>query len=179
METITIEVRREDVYEEVAKATDYTGAKLVGADADARDRILAGDEDLITLSRLWDEAALVCNENFKEMTTGPLNFISLALNEYDERSRILANSGHNQDGGDNPGEDYRITLEVSKAFDKGLAGSVEAAVRSFFIASIIGGWFVFANKGEAAAYFAQAGDVLKSAERMLYSRRRPGKPTFG
>ena len=32
METITVQIFKDDVYEEVAKATDYTGAKLIDGD---------------------------------------------------------------------------------------------------------------------------------------------------
>ena len=63
METITIQIFQDDVYEEVAKATDYTGSKLIDSDDTARDRILAADDDLAELSRFWVEAALATNEN--------------------------------------------------------------------------------------------------------------------
>ena len=52
METITIQVFKDDVYEEVAKATDYTGAKLIDGDEKARDRILATDNELSDLGRV-------------------------------------------------------------------------------------------------------------------------------
>ena len=49
METITITISQSDVYNEVAKATDYTGSKLIDGDENARNRILAVDDD----SRNW------------------------------------------------------------------------------------------------------------------------------
>lgn len=54
METITVQIFKDDVYEEVAKATDYTGAKLIDGDEGARDRILATDSDLSDLGRFWE-----------------------------------------------------------------------------------------------------------------------------
>lgn len=148
METITIQIQKDEVYEEVAKTTDYTGAKLIDGDDKARDRILAADEDLATLGRFWEEAVLATNENLKEMLVS----------------------------GRNAGSSYTAILEVSKAFDKALTPSVESTLRSFFIASIIGQWFKFANKGEAADYFGHAAEMMNSVERLLYNRRRPAIP---
>lgn len=148
METIRISISREDVYEEVAKATDYTGSKIDGEDGEARDRILADDEDLKNLGRFWDEAVVAVNENFKEMLVS----------------------------GEGDGTRYQGVLEVSKSFDKSLAPSVESTLRSAMIALIIGQWFKFANKGEAKDYFMQGAEFLTAAERLLYSRRKPSIP---
>lgn len=153
METITLQVRQPDVYAEVAKATDYTGSKLIDTDASARERILAADDDLSELGRFWQEAATAADEELKEM--------------------LIESGTRTLQGGEKA---YECRLEVSVAFDKALRASVESALRSFFIASIIGQWFKFANKGEAADYFSQAGEQIAAAERLLYSRRRPSVP---
>lgn len=153
METITIQVTKEEVYGEVAKATDYTGAKLMDGDTTARDRILATDSDLTDLSRFWDDAVLATNERLKEMV------VSGTTKETDGKSAYVG------------------VLEVSKSFDKELTGNVQTAVKGFFIASIIGQWFKLANKGEAADYLAQAGEMMDGAERLLYSRRKPTRPS--
>lgn len=161
-ETITIQIIQDDVYEEVAKATDYTGAKLIDSDADARDRILAADDDLAELSRFWEESTLAVNEHFKEMLiSGNSGQIKTTETRGDSR---LSPFG------------YEAVIEVSKSFDKALATSVQSTLRSFFIASIIGQWFKFANKGEAKDYFAQAAEMMETAERLLYSRRKPTRP---
>lgn len=147
MSAIEIHINRDEVYDEVAKATDYTGSKLEGGD-DVRDRVLAGDEDLADLGRFWDESVLAVNEQLKEMLTS----------------------------GASDAERYTGKLEVSVAFDTALTGSVENAVRSFFINHIIAQWFKFANKEEAQSYFDTAAEFLMAAERLLYSRMRPQKP---
>lgn len=152
METITIRINQAEVYGEVAKATDYTGSKLIDGDSEARNRILAADEDLAELGRFWDESVLAVNENFKEMLV----------------------SGQTKDTGTT--RRYEAVIEVSRSFDKALTASVESTLRSFFIASIIGQWFKFANKGEANDYFTQAAELLATAERLLYSRRKPMRP---
>jgi hypothetical protein len=156
METITIQVSKDDVYEEVAKATDYTGAKLINGDENARDRILATDSDLSDLSRFWEESVLATNERLKEMVvSGETKSVDV-----DKSTKIV----------------YEVTLEVSKSFDKSLTANVQSAIRNFFIASIIGQWFKFSNKGEAKDYFSQAGEMMNGAERLLYSRKKPTRP---
>lgn len=153
METITIQIIQDDVYEEVAKATDYTGSKLIDGDENARGRILAADDDLAELGRFWEESVLATNENLKEMLVSG------------RTKEILGKTG------------YEAVIEVSKSFDKVLTASVQSTLRSFFIASIIGQWFKFANKGEAKDYFMQAAEMMETAERLLYSRRKPTRPT--
>ena len=188
METITINVFKDDVYEEVAKATDYTGSKLIDGDEGARDRILAADDDLAELGRFWEESVTAVNENFKEMlVSGSTKQISVPLvmeftTTKDSNTNVpsaqaasiiipdLQTTYVKKTG-------YEGVMEVSVAFDKALTSSVQSTLRSFFIASIIGQWFKFANKGEAADYFTQAAEMLETAERMLYSRKKPKRPT--
>lgn len=148
METIAVQVNKKGVYEEVAKATDYTGSKLLDGDERARDRILATDEDLAEIGRFWDEAMLVVNERLKAMLVSGISV----------------------------GDSYKATIEVSKAFDKELTGSVESTLQNFFITSIIGQWFRYTNKAEAEGYLKQSVDFLDAVERLLYSRKRPKVP---
>lgn len=183
MEKISIKVLKSDVYEEVAKATDYTGSKLIDGDENARDRILAADDDLTDLGRFWEESVLAVNEKFKEMLISgstqnilfavtPVSSVDLATDEALEE-RVTSVERPSLPSG-KPA--YVAEIEVSKSFDKTLTDSVQSTLRSFFIASIIGQWFKFANKGEAADYFTQAADMIETAERLLYSRRKPTKP---
>ena len=187
METITIQIFQDDVYEEVAKATDYTGSKLIDGDEGARDRILAADDDLAELSRFWEESVLATNENLKEMlVSGRTKQISLTVVEIDPSNPHPGISTQSNTTTALPPvtpplllskTGYEAVIEVSKSFDKVLTASVQSTLRSFFIASIIGQWFKFANKGEAKDYFVQAADMMETAERLLYSRRKPTRPT--
>lgn len=194
METINITIFRDDVYEEVAKATDYTGSKLIDGDEGARDRILASDDDLAGLGRFWEETISACNESLKEMlvsgmtkqvdayTIDGITFQPIVRPAIDDVPVL-------HDGNAAPSAmptfpypvvsktAYDAVIEVSKSFNKVLTASVQSTLRSFFIASIIGQWFKFANKGEANDYFTQAADMMETAERLLYSRRKPTRPT--
>lgn len=149
METITLNVSRQDVYNEVDKTTDYTGSKLIDKDDNARDRVVATQTDLKELSRFWGETCVTVNERLKEM------FVSGSLPT---------------------DEDYSVTLQVSVAYDKALTPSVEATLRSFFIVLITGKWYVFANKGETASYFAEASALMEDIRRKLYSRKMIKSP---
>lgn len=153
METISITIGKKDVLTEVAKATEYTGAKMIGSEDGIYDRIMATDGNLADLVRFWDETVAAVNERFKEM--------------------LISGSTVTGTGT----ASYQAQLEVSKSFDKALTASVESTIRSAFIASIIGQWFKFANKSEASDYFEQAEEMLTGAERLLYSRRKPTRPT--
>ena len=175
METIEITIYKDDVYEEVAKATDYTGAKLIDGDANARDRILATDSDLSDLSRFWEEAVLATNERLKEMlvsgaTKQVTQFVEAVSKETEAQAlppdhiQVKLRTA------------YVAKLEVSKSFDKELAPSVQSTLRNFFIFSIIGQWYKLANKGEAADNFTQAEEMMSAAERLLYSRKKPTRP---
>ena len=175
METIEITIYKDDVYEEVAKATDYTGAKLIDGDANARDRILATDSDLSDLSRFWEEAVLATNERLKEM------LVSGATKQVTQFVEAVPKETEAQALPPDPIQvklrtAYVAKLEVSKSFDKGLTQSVQSTLRNFFIFSIIGQWYKLANKGEAADNFTQAGEMMTAAERLLYSRKKPTRP---
>ena len=190
METITIQIFQADVYAEVAKATDYTGSKLIDGDENARDRILAADDDLAELGRFWEESVLATNENYKEkLVSGKTKQITdtpalidpilppvepVQPFNPDIAVQSVAIPPAISGALSKPG--YEAVIEVSKSFDKTLTASVQSTLRSFFIASIIGQWFKFANKGEAKDYFMQASEMLETAERLLYSRRKPTRP---
>ena len=196
---ITLKIYRNTVYDEVAKATDYTGAKLLGDDATARERILVTDGELSDLSRFWDDAVLAANESLKEMLvkggsakltetvtldrtdtiTGDKVQVDTSTLPSDTTS---AGTGSTSDTLDAQTATvtrtaYVAELEVSNAFDTNLTDSVNTALQGFFIASIIAQWFKLANKAEAADYFAQAAEMMKGAERLLYSRKKPTRPT--
>lgn len=146
--SITVTLNKADVDEEVAKATDYTGSKLIEEDGRARDRILMSDEDQKSLKRFWTEAIDAITERLRD---------------------IVANT-------EDSSTDTKLTIIVSKAYDTTLNSSVQSSLRSFVISHTVGRWFQFANKKESTDYLAQARLDLDKAEHLLYSRRRPTPP---
>lgn len=148
MNRIEIHIDKAQVWDEVAKTAAYTGDKMIG-DETAYDRIMLTDEDAKVLQRFWEEAASVANDQLKEM--------------------LLSGSGVS--------DDYRVMLEVSRSYDDNLTPSVEASLRSYFISAIVSKWYMFANKGEAETYSAEAALMMNDVLRKLYSRKRPQRPT--
>lgn len=151
MATITLHINRDDVYREVDMTTDYTGSKLIGNDEGARDRIVATEDDMNNLSRFWEEACSTVNERLKEM--------------------VVTSSAPSD-------RDYRVTLQVSVAYDDVLTPSVESTLRTFFITFITGKWYVFANKGDSGAYLGEAGALMEDVRRKLYSRKMMRSPRY-
>lgn len=150
MPTIRITINRDTVFDEVSKLTDYIGSKSESEDKDIRDRVLATNNSLSDLNRFWSDSILVINERFKQM-----------VDEY-----LIT------------GSTFALSLDVSMSFDVMLAPEVTTALTGFIISSITGRWFKITNKAESAEYMERAAEFLKSAERLLYSRKKPTRPTI-
>ncbi|MBD5414854.1 MAG: hypothetical protein HDR46_01065 [Bacteroides sp.] len=148
MPTITLTVTKANVWNEVAKASGYTGSKMIDTDEKAYERILFTDEDQESLQRFWEEAVAVANDQLKDMleAASPMN------------------------------SDYTVTLYVSKSYDQVLNASVQAALTGYFISAIVGRWYKFSNKAEADSYISEASNMMDDVLRKLYSRKRPRRP---
>ena len=103
---IILTVNKEKVYEEVAKTTSYTGAKM--DDELAYDRIFTTDEDKSMLERFWCESKnTICN-SLKKML----------LDETEADS------------------EYRLSLGLSNSFDEALKESMQRSLFSFFVMNV-------------------------------------------
>lgn len=61
MKTITLKVRKAYVFDEVKKASEYIGTRLVTEqDPDAFARLRLTDADDLMLERLWQEGCQAC-----------------------------------------------------------------------------------------------------------------------
>lgn len=154
---ISIDIIKSNVYDEVAKTTSYTGAKMDG-DGRAYERIFTTDEDQQMLERFWDEAANAVTEQLKP-------FI-----------KTLVTGGVNGSDGQ---VGYHATLSLSSAFDETLSDSIESGLFSFFVNAIVSKWYKFTNKGEADAYATDAAGMMDDVMRKVYYRKKPQrvKPT--
>lgn len=150
---ISIDIIKANVYDEVAKTTSYTGAKMDG-DGSAYERIFTTDEDQQMLERFWDEAANAVTEQLKP-------FIKSLLGTKDN---VIG---------------YYATLSLSSAFDETLSDSIESGLFSFFVNAIVSKWYKFTNKGEADAYATDAAGMMDDVMRKVYYRKKPQrvKPT--
>lgn len=149
MTEITITISKEEVYEEVAQTTSYTGAKMEGGDDKTYDRIFTTDSDRSQLERFWDESCVAVCETLKE-------FIQEERND--------------KDG-------FTIFLGLSSAFEPSLEAAIKKEMLSFFVTNIVCKWYVFTNKKEAADFSASAASMLEGVKRKAYHRRKPTRPT--
>lgn len=145
---ITLSINKEDVYNEVAKTTEYTGAKM--DDERAYETISTTEEDKTMLERFWNECKnMVCNS----------------------LKRVLASE--DEDNGV-----YELKLKLSAAFDESLTESMQRSLFSFFVMNITAKWYTFANKGEATGYAAEAATYIEDIMRKALYKKHPTRPTY-
>lgn len=148
MTAVTIIINKEEVYEEVAQTTSYTGAKMEN-DEKAYDRIFTTEGDRSQLERFWNESCVAVCETLKE-------FVQVERNEKDR---------------------FEVELALSTSFDKALEPAMKKEMFSFFVTNIVCKWYVFTNKKEAADFSATAIGMLDGVKRKAYYRKKPTRPT--
>lgn len=145
---VTLKINKETVYDEVAKTTEYTGAKM--DDEHAYETISTTEEDKTMLERFWNECKnMVCNS----------------------LKRVLVSEVEAE------GE-YSLTLGLSAAFDESLTDSMERSLFSFFVMNITAKWYTFANKSEATGYATEAATYIEDIMRKAYHKKKPTRPTY-
>ncbi len=149
MKRIIFQIHKEDVYNEVAKTTSYTGSKMED-DAGAYERIFTTDEDKTMLERFWSES--------KNMVAGSLKKV---LSSETELNGI-----------------YVLDLSVSSSFDESLTESIRRSLFSFFVMNITGKWYTFTNKKEAEGYTGVAVSDIEDVLRKVFYKKRPVRPTY-
>lgn len=174
---IILSISKDDVMQEVAVTTAYTGGKMDN-DNKALQRISTVDEDEDHLERFWEESrADLCQELiglvvFEGMTGGP----AIAP----ESSGRSPQSGAPTEGHVTitPKPHYELRLDVSRSFDEALLPSMRLSLRSFFVHSIVAKWYVYTNKQEAGDYADKAATLLDDIHRKAVYKKRPTRPTY-
>ncbi|MDO4165550.1 MAG: hypothetical protein Q4D56_14390 [Bacteroides sp.] len=145
---IALTVNKDEVYEEVAQTTSYTGAKM--DDEHAYDRIFTTDEDQTMLERFWNECKnTVCNS------------LKKVLDSEAETNNV-----------------YKLTLNLSSSFDSTLTESMQRSLFSFFVMSITAKWYTFTNKAEATGYATEAATYMEDILRKAFFKKKPVRPTY-
>lgn len=148
------EVNKFEVYNEVAQTTSYTGAKMDN-DPNAYERIFTTDEDQSQLDRFWDESCgTFC----------------------DAMKRYIVEDKDVRENPDEPAVGHEFMLSLSRSFNEALLPSMQKDLFSYFVASIIGKWYVITNKQEAAAYSEMAASWLEAIHRKACYKRKPTRP---
>lgn len=146
---ITLTVDQQEVLQEVARTTSYTGAKM-DDDANAYERITTVDEDAEELQRFWDESRAEVAQTFIRM---------LASERMD-------------------GSTYALELNVSASFDEALLPSMQLGLFSYFVQSIAAKWYVFTNKKEAGEYADVGKGILDEVREKAFYKKKPTRPTY-
>ena len=155
---ITISVNKANVYDEVAKTTAYVGAKKMTEDVTAYDRIFTTDEDRLLLERFWVETCGVVTEQFKPF------IVSVDSQPVSHGIDLTRN--------------YKVTLDLSSAFDESLTESISTTLHSLFVSSLVGKWFAITNQVDVERYVAEAAGAMESILKMVYFRKRPSRATM-
>lgn len=148
---IRLQVSQSEVFEEVARKTSYTGAKM-DDDKNAYERITTVDEDVPELKRFWDESRAEVAQAF---------------------IRMVSSEGMSIDG-----DTYSLVLNVSVSFDNALLPGMELGLFSYFVQSITAKWFVFSNKKEASDFADRGSAILEEIKEKALYKKNPVRPTY-
>lgn len=146
---IILKVNKEEVYNEVAQTTAYTGAKM--EDEDAYERIFTTDEDRPMLERFWNEC--------KNMIADSLKKVFVSENETENGV-------------------YELTMGLSTSFDDSLTESMQRSLFSFFVMNITAKWYTFTNKSEAIGCASEAATYIEDVKRKAFHKRKPTRPIY-
>lgn len=149
MTTVELSVNKSSVYDEVAKTTAYSGAKMTD-DAGAYERVFTTDADQTMLERFWDESKVAAAEQMKRYV--------------DDES--------------DTGSVYTLTLGLSASYDEALTASMQKEFFSYFVMNITAKWFAFTNKKEASDYGEAAKALLTGIHKKAVFKKRPTRPTY-
>lgn len=176
---MTLDITKASVYEEVARTTSYTGAKMGDEDGNAYDRIFTTDEDREQLERFWGECCVEFCEVMKRYLTGDTETGRKEPGELVNPGSITIMPG----GGDSdvpiltePG--HRFRLEFSRSFDAALLPSMKRELFSYFVMGITAKWYVFTNKAEAGDYAAASATLLEGIHRKACYKMKPQRPSY-
>ena len=149
MTSVTFTINKEQVYEEVAQTTAYTGSKM--DDEHAYDRIFTTDEDKSMLERFWSESKnTICNS----------------------LKKLLLSETEADDG------NYTLSLGLSNSFDEALKDSMQRSLFSYFVMNITAKWYTFTNKQEAKGYASEAATYIEDVMRKAFFKKKPTRPTY-
>lgn len=149
---IDLKIIKSKVYDEVAKTSSYTGAKMQG-DESAYERIFTTDDDRMMLERFWVEACNGATEQFKPF------IVSVTEQSISHGVELATN--------------YDVKLELSNSFDSTLKSSIETSLFSYFVAYIVSKWYKFTNKQESESYATDAVGAMDDVMKKIYYRKKP------
>lgn len=178
---ITLSISKEDVMQEIAVTTAYTGGKMDN-DEKALHRISTVDEDENHLERFWEESrADLCQELIGLVTfEGMVNDSTIIgpVRPIDQTGPASVPASSVVVPPISLPQHYELRLYVSKSFDMALLPSMKLSLRSFFVHNIVAKWYIYTNKGEAGDYADKATTLLDDIHRKAVYKKKPTRPTY-
>lgn len=150
---IALTVNKANVYDEVAKASAYAGAKKMAEDQTAYNRIFTTDEDRLLLERFWVET---CNNATNSLKPFIVSVGTQPISHGIDLSR-----------------NYNVELEVSASYDTVLTESAETSLYTYFVLAILAKWYALTNKVETEATALEAAASMKDVLQKIYYRKKP------
>ena len=145
---MVVNISKEKIYREVARATLYSGAKHPGSDAAMLSRVAVIDADRPMLGQFCDEA---------------LASARLALRQ------VLESAAS---------DDSSITLvfRLSPASDGVQTAGICDSLTDYMEKAVTARWLAFSDKTGAEAYAAEAQMLLDECRRKALYKRKPMRP---
>lgn len=143
---ISIIINRVDIYEEVSKATSYTGAKQTDAEGNsAYNKIWASESEYDILREYLKEA---CSK------------LSYILSEW------MTEDKSND-------ELYEIELRFAKNFNYSLIETLKETIKNYLFTYVLAKWYMITNKESAESTMIESAGYIKQIENIMNTRKRP------
>lgn len=143
MKTMSVNISKQKVYDEVAKTTSYIGAKSVSENV-TYNNVFTTDDDSIMLDRFWNEAG---------------SDILSRLSRYVQSGTFDTDSG-----------DFSVTFRLSSRCNDSLTATAGNPLFSYFVNYITGKWMQFIN-GESASVYLGLSEVSVSELISIFTSR--------
>ena len=146
MADFTLTIKKNDIYEEVAKTTAYIGKNTKLEDGkSAFDQIFVTEADLAMIERFFNESLDALRNVLKR-------FIS---------------------GGSGVDETINWELEMPSGFDGNLLSSINSSANSFLVNSIIRKWCEIAANDKVKEYADNAAALLLDIKDKAFYKKKP------
>jgi len=149
MQNLVFTISKDSVYEEVAKATAYLGAKNVDANGkNLFDQVFVTDADKAMLEGFWADA---------------IKNLVFALQR---------NVGKVNELGDEEGS-VGIGLGMTDNWNEKLKGALDECLKLYVTDKVLADWCAVSYKDMAEQYAAKATEQLQEMGNLVYARKRP------
>jgi len=148
-----VRIRKCEVYQEVEKLTSIIGSQTITDSGSLYKQVWASPHDGPTLDTFWRDAVSGVYDLFRR-------YLSSCAVEYNI---------HESDGD----EVFTLEAEMPIGFDDKLTGDIKNTMKSFFVATVLAGWFGLKYPVKAEEYANEAVGYGSSIKEKLLFRKDP------